>query len=191
MSFPTKEKPSNSVRNSARSPRRMAMQYSTKPAPSTIPSREVRMERKVDSRPESPARVSTMLRTRLRPKYRAAMARGETWASASRSFMSRFSCLRSISEAIIREVLQNNMSIHVSKHRFESSLSCFDERSNPIGQKGTPRLKTPGMGHVFREGIVSCSGTPWKSSKKLVKITTYFGKKPCSQYGHLLIFGVE
>ena len=51
MILPTKEKPSNSVRYSARSPRRMAMQYSTKPEPNTIPIREARMEKKVETMP--------------------------------------------------------------------------------------------------------------------------------------------
>ena len=150
MSFPTKEKPSNSVRNSARSPRRTAMQYSTKPALSTIPSREVRMERKVASRPESPARVSAMLRTRLRPRYRAAMARGETWASASRSFISHFSCLRSISVAIIKEVLPKYVSIHGNQSRHESSLACFCKRSNPIAREGHPGRNRPKGAHFGR-----------------------------------------
>ena len=38
MTLPTKENPSNSVRYSARSPRRMAMQYITKPEARTTPA---------------------------------------------------------------------------------------------------------------------------------------------------------
>ena len=51
ITLPTKENPSNSVRYSARSPRRMAMQYRTKPADSTMVISPERMETKVPSRP--------------------------------------------------------------------------------------------------------------------------------------------
>ena len=77
ISFPTKEKPSNSVRYSARSPRRIAMQYMAKPAPSKTDSREVKMETKVDRMP-SPVKAQTRFRIRSSPAYSAVMALGET-----------------------------------------------------------------------------------------------------------------
>ena len=103
MTLPTKENPSNSVRYSARSPRRMAMQYITKPEARTMLIRPVRMEMKVPSRPGfiRPMKLSARFSTSTRARYRQVIPRGLTWAERSSSFISCFRCFRSISCAII------------------------------------------------------------------------------------------
>ena len=101
ISFPTKEKPSNSVRYSARSFRRMAMQYRVNPAPNTMDSSPVRMETKVDRTPASPANADTMFKNSRSRPYSAVMALGETWAPESSSRTSSFSLFLSISSAVM------------------------------------------------------------------------------------------
>ena len=101
MSFPTKEKPSNSVIYSARSPRRIAMQYMAKPAPRITFSKEVRMVTKVERKPVSPAKADTIFKTSRSPQYSAVMALGETWAPESISRTSAFIPFLSISSAVM------------------------------------------------------------------------------------------
>ena len=84
------------------------MQYRTKPAPRTVPNREVRTVTNVPSSPElmPPARESATSSTTISRRYSAVMALGLTWAERSSSFISAFSCRLSISRAIIDRFLR-------------------------------------------------------------------------------------
>ena len=78
------------------------MQYSTKPAESTMPTSQVNTETKVLRRlpiPRAalpPDTTSAASSTRTSPRYRAVMAMGATWAVRRSALESRFSCFRSI-----------------------------------------------------------------------------------------------